>query len=90
MTATLKIPGRQVNSAENIARSFARRFAIDVYCLRLGDVIEPHEYERDFPAYIANPPCRKRNAWSYIDARDLGLICDLCVKKDWAWVAGVR
>lgn len=22
---------------------------------------------------------RKRNAWSYIDARDLGQICDLCI-----------
>lgn len=67
---------------ERTARSFARRFGIDVYCLRIGNVIEPHEYERDFPSYIADPPCRKRNAWSYIDARDLGQICDLCVKKD--------
>ena len=25
---------------------------------------------------------RKRNAWSYVDARDLGQICDLCIKKD--------
>ena len=24
---------------------------------------------------------RKRNAWSYIDARDLGQICDLCIRK---------
>jgi nucleoside-diphosphate-sugar epimerase len=24
---------------------------------------------------------RKRNAWSYIDARDLGQICDLAVQK---------
>jgi nucleoside-diphosphate-sugar epimerase len=24
---------------------------------------------------------RKRNAWSYIDARDLGQICDLAIKK---------
>ncbi len=38
--------------------------------------------ERDFPAYISNPASRKRNAWSYIDARDLGQICDLAIKKD--------
>jgi nucleoside-diphosphate-sugar epimerase len=44
-------------------------------------VIEPHEYERDFPAYINDPPSRKRNAWSYIDARDLGQICDLAIQK---------
>jgi nucleoside-diphosphate-sugar epimerase len=45
-------------------------------------VIEPHEYAQNFPSYLADPPSRYRNAWSYIDARDLGQICDLCVKKD--------
>ncbi|EFQ88893.1 hypothetical protein PTT_15033 [Pyrenophora teres f. teres 0-1] len=39
-------------------------------------------YERDFPRYIQNPETRKRNAWAYIDARDLGQICDLCVQRD--------
>jgi nucleoside-diphosphate-sugar epimerase len=67
---------------ERVARGFARRFDADIYALRIGNVIEPHEYERDFPKYISNPSVRKRNAWSYIDARDLGQICDLCVKKD--------
>ena len=67
---------------ERCARSFARRFGVDIYALRIGNVIEPHEYERDFPAFVKNPSSRKRNAWSYIDARDLGQICDLCVKKD--------
>jgi nucleoside-diphosphate-sugar epimerase len=41
-----------------------------------------HTDERDFPAYISNPASRKRNAWSYIDARDLGQICDLAIKKN--------
>jgi nucleoside-diphosphate-sugar epimerase len=67
---------------ERVARGFARRFDADIYALRIGNVVEPHEYERDFPKYINNPQMRKRNAWSYIDARDLGQICDLCVKKD--------
>ncbi|KAH7073929.1 NAD-dependent epimerase/dehydratase-like protein [Paraphoma chrysanthemicola] len=67
---------------ERVARGFARRFDADIYALRIGNVIEPHEYARDFPGYIADPACRKRNAWSYIDARDLGQICGLCVKKD--------
>jgi nucleoside-diphosphate-sugar epimerase len=44
-------------------------------------VIEPHEYERDFPYYLASPMTRKRNAWSYIDARDLGQICHLAIQK---------
>jgi nucleoside-diphosphate-sugar epimerase len=62
---------------ERIARSFARRYAgqTDIYAFRIGNVIEPHEYARDFPKYIADPPSRKRNAWSYIDARDLGKLC---------------
>ncbi|OCL10118.1 UDP-glucose 4-epimerase [Glonium stellatum] len=67
---------------EQTARGFARRFGIDIYALRIGNVIEPHEYERDFPKYVNEPNCRKRNAWSYIDARDLGQICDLCIQKN--------
>jgi nucleoside-diphosphate-sugar epimerase len=55
---------------------------MDIYALRIGNVIEPHEYAQDFPGYLKHPEGRKRNAWSYIDARDLGQICDLCVEKD--------
>jgi nucleoside-diphosphate-sugar epimerase len=67
---------------ERVARGFARRFDADIYALRIGNVIEPHEYEKDFPKYIADPKVRKRNAWSYIDARDLGQICDLGIQRD--------
>ncbi|KAK9491184.1 hypothetical protein V1508DRAFT_422586 [Lipomyces doorenjongii] len=67
---------------EQTARAFARRFQVDIYALRIGNVIEPHEYASKFPNFVNNPASRKRNAWSYIDARDLGKICDLCVKKD--------
>lgn len=35
----------------------------------------------NFPKFVRNPDSRKRNAWSYIDARDLGQICDLAIKK---------
>jgi nucleoside-diphosphate-sugar epimerase len=68
-------------AGERIGRSFARRFNSDIYALIIGNVVEPHEYERDFPRHVGDPMTRKRNAWSYIDARDLGQICDLCVKK---------
>ncbi|KAF2139234.1 uncharacterized protein K452DRAFT_254446, partial [Aplosporella prunicola CBS 121167] len=67
---------------ERVARGFTRRFGVDIYALRIGNVVEPHEYERDFPRYLKDPGCRKRNAWSYIDARDLGQMCDLAVRKD--------
>jgi nucleoside-diphosphate-sugar epimerase len=66
---------------ERIARTFAGRFGGDIYALRIGNVIEPHEYKRDFPKHVGLPETHKRNAWSYIDARDLGQICDLCVAK---------
>jgi UDP-glucose 4-epimerase len=66
---------------EKTARAFAMRYGADIYALRIGNVIEPDEYQR-FPAFLADPPSRKRNAWSYIDARDLGEIVHLCLEKD--------
>ena len=66
---------------EKTARAFAMRFKADIYALRIGNVIEPHEYA-NFHPWLANPALRKRNAWSYIDARDLGQIVDLCLQKD--------
>lgn len=66
---------------EKTARAFAMRYGADVYALRIGNVIEPHEYDR-FPAFMADPLSRKRNAWSYIDARDLGQIVHLCIEKE--------
>ena len=66
---------------EKTARAFAMRFRADIYALRIGNVIEPHEYA-PFAQYAANPPMRKRNAWSYVDARDLGEIVHLCLEKD--------
>ena len=70
---------KQLN--EQTARAFAARYKSDIYALRIGNVIEPHEYAA-FPGYVANPMSRKRNAWSYIDARDLGEIVHLCIEKD--------
>jgi UDP-glucose 4-epimerase len=66
---------------EKTARAFAMRSGADIYALRIGNVIEPHEYDI-FPRFLADPPSRKRNAWSYIDARDLGQIVHLCLEKD--------
>ncbi|MGF6175834.1 NAD-dependent epimerase/dehydratase family protein [Ensifer sp. 4252] len=66
---------------EQTARTFALRSGIDIYALRIGNVIEPHEYEL-FPGWFANPGFRKRIAWSYIDARDLGQITLRAVEKD--------
>jgi len=66
---------------EKTARAFAMRYKADIYALRIGNVIEPQDYA-NFPGYLDNPMSRKRNAWSYIDARDLGEIVHLCIEKD--------
>jgi nucleoside-diphosphate-sugar epimerase len=67
---------------EQTARSFQRRSGVDIYALRIGNVIEPHEYAELFPNYFRHPEVRRRNAFCYIDARDLGQIVDLCLQKD--------
>ncbi|RWX78448.1 NAD(P)-dependent oxidoreductase [Neorhizobium lilium] len=65
---------------EKTARAFAMRFGVDIYALRIGNVISPEDYSQ-FPGFLADPPSRKRNAWSYIDARDLGQIVHRCIEK---------
>ncbi len=67
---------------EKTARAFQMRFGADIYALRIGNVIEPHEYAELFPTFLEKPEMRVRNAWCYIDARDLGQIVDLAIRKD--------
>jgi nucleoside-diphosphate-sugar epimerase len=67
---------------EKCARAFALRSGFDIYALRIGNVIEPHEYEGYIPKWIKDPAFRKRIAWSYIDARDLGQITRLAIERD--------
>ena len=66
---------------EKTARAFAMRFGADVYALRIGNVMSPEDYGDNWKSFFADPPSRKRNAWSYIDARDLGQIVHLCIEK---------
>ena len=67
---------------EVTAEAFQRRFGIDIYALRIGNVMEPHEYAEKFAGFAKDPGQRRRITFSYIDARDLGQIVDLCLKKD--------
>ncbi len=67
---------------EITARSFQRRTGADIYGLRINNVIEPHEYVENFPAYIENPSLRRRNIFAYIDARDLGQMVARCLQTD--------
>jgi nucleoside-diphosphate-sugar epimerase len=67
---------------EATGRSFQARSGIDIYGLRINNVIEPDEYARDFPSFIDNPASRRRNIFAYIDARDLGQMVDCCLRTD--------
>ena len=67
---------------EVTARSFQARSGIDIYGLRINNVVEPHEYAENFPAFMKNPALRRRNIFAYIDARDLGQMVDCCLQTD--------
>lgn len=67
---------------EVTAQAFQRRTGADIYGLRINNVIEPHEYAQNFPAYLEDPALRRRNVFAYIDARDLGHMIDRCLKTD--------
>ena len=67
---------------EVTARSFQARSGIDIYGLRINNVIEPHEYAAKFPAFIEDPALRRRNIFAYIDARDLGHMVECCLRTD--------
>ncbi|SFA80049.1 Nucleoside-diphosphate-sugar epimerase [Poseidonocella pacifica] len=69
-------------AGEVCGRSFQARSGIDIYGLRINNVIEPHEYKAMFPAFMEDPSLRRRNIFAYIDARDLGHMVDCCLKTD--------
>lgn len=67
---------------EATARSFQARTGADIYALRINNVIEPHEYAENFPAFVADASLRRRNIFAYIDARDLGQMVNCCLATD--------
>ena len=66
---------------EQTGKAFQKRTGIDIYALRIGNIIEPDEYNR-FEEFCKNPSVRLRNLFNYIDARDLAQAIELCIKKD--------
>ncbi len=67
---------------EATGRSFQARSGFDIYGLRINNVIEPHEYAQNFPAFMDNPALRRRNIFAYIDVRDLGQMVERCLQTD--------
>ena len=69
-------------AGEVTARSFHARTGADIYGLRINNVIEPHEYEQLFPAFLEDPSLRRRNIFAYIDTRDLGQLTLRALQTD--------
>jgi len=66
---------------EVTAKAFHCRTGMDIYCFRIGNVLDPVDYEK-FATWNADPSLRKRITWSYIDGRDLATACRLGIEKD--------
>ena len=49
--------------------------------LRISNILEPQDYAA-IPAYAADPELRKWNMWSWVDARDVGQACRLCLEAN--------
>lgn len=67
---------------EACAKSFQVRSKAEIYSLRLNNVIEPDEYEQLVPQWRADPACRRRNIFGYIDTRDLNHFIDCALNAD--------
>ena len=79
--ALAALPQAIRDGAAAAGRKIALRADADIYALRIGNVIEPHEYAL-FPKWFQDPGFRKKIAWSYIDARDLGELCHRCIETN--------
>ncbi len=66
---------------EATARTFYARSGADIYALRIGNVWDESDYAQ-LSTYLADPGLRRRNAFNYVDARDLGQIVDLALRTD--------
>ena len=49
--------------------------------LRISNIFEAHDYAT-IPSFWENPDLRKWNLWSWVDSRDVGQACRLCLEAD--------
>lgn len=66
---------------EATAAAFHRRTGMQVVSFRLGNILVPESYAA-IRANFDDTESRKRILWSYIDARDVALACQLAIEKD--------
>ncbi|KAI9045962.1 NAD-dependent epimerase/dehydratase family protein [Aspergillus affinis] len=81
-TNPMDVYGMSKVASENVARSFARRFAADIYVLRLGAIVTPEEFQGRFTEYVKEPEKFKVHGWSYTDAGDMGGMFEACLRTD--------
>lgn len=67
--------------SEILAKSYHTRQGMDVYALRIGNVVDDDDY-KEFPQHFKTPEFKRRICWSYIDVRDLANAVELAVEKD--------
>ncbi|MFK8113133.1 MAG: NAD-dependent epimerase/dehydratase family protein [Rubripirellula sp.] len=67
---------------EVCGKSFHARSGVDIYALRINNVIEPHEYDVLADQWKSNAECRRRNIFAYIDTRDLSHFVDCALATD--------
>lgn len=67
--------------SETLAKSYHDKFGIDMYVLRIGNVVDDNDYKQ-FPELLKKPERKRRVLWSYIDVRDLSTAVEKCVEKD--------
>ncbi|KMZ12251.1 UDP-glucose 4-epimerase [Candidatus Burkholderia humilis] len=67
---------------EVTAKAFHARTGADIYCFRIGNVLDPVDYQKFPSTWLKDPALRKRIAWSYIDGRDLATACRLGIEKN--------
>ena len=66
---------------ERTAQAVHLRTGMDVYGLRIGDVMAPWDYAK-FSEWTTVPEIREREAWNYVDIRDVAQAVRLAVEKD--------
>jgi nucleoside-diphosphate-sugar epimerase len=66
---------------EATAAAFHRRTGMQVLSLRLGNILCPEDHAT-IRAIAGQPEMRKRILWSYIDARDVGIVCRLGIETE--------
>lgn len=66
---------------EATAAAFHRRTGMQVLSLRLGNILCPEDHAT-IRAIADQPELRQRILWSYIDARDVGIVCRLGIETE--------